>query len=61
MATDLAKYGIIPRKTGHEFLPIDEIPDNLIRHFIRGFFDGDGTYVFCSKYAYRKERKKYFE
>lgn len=45
MATDLAKYGIIPRKTGHEFLPIDEIPDNLIRHFIRGFFDGDGWFT----------------
>lgn len=48
MATDLAKYGIVPRKTGHECLPIDMIPDNLIRHFIRGFFDGDGWFSVTS-------------
>lgn len=41
MCDDLSKYGIVPNKTGKEIVP--EIPDNMMRHFIRGFFDGDGT------------------
>ncbi len=39
------KYLIIPNKTldiNFKF-PLEKIPENLIRHFIRGFFDGDGT------------------
>lgn len=42
MFNDLAKYGIVPRKTGHEKFPIELLPEDLIHHFIRGFFDGDG-------------------
>ena len=41
MSSDLSKYGIIPRKT----LKICKIPiikDVFMRHFIRGYFDGDG-------------------
>lgn len=34
------ELGITPRKT-FTLKPID-IPDNLIHHFIRGYFDGDG-------------------
>lgn len=41
MCDDLAKYGIVPNKTGKEILP--ELNPILIRHFIRGFFDGDGS------------------
>ena len=38
---DLKKYGIIKQKTGKEkFVLLD---DALMPHFIRGFFDGDGT------------------
>ncbi len=38
------KYGIKPRKTYDKNykLPEGVIPDDLFRHFIRGFFDGDG-------------------
>lgn len=39
---DLNRYGIIERKSGKEIIPFGLIPDELIRHFIRGYFDGDG-------------------
>ena len=42
MAQDLEKYGVVPCKTGKEQFPINKIPKYLIRHFLRGFFDGDG-------------------
>ena len=41
MYMDLINLGITPKKTRHEYFP--EIPEHLIHHFIRGFFDGDGT------------------
>ena len=43
MFETLENYNIHPRKTFDNTFDIpDIIPDNLIRHFIRGFFDGDG-------------------
>jgi len=41
MAEDLAKYGVVPNKTFKTYLP--KIEDKLMRHLIRGIFDGDGT------------------
>lgn len=41
MVVDLAKYGVVPRKSFKTYYP-DGIPDHLNRHFIRGVFDGDG-------------------
>jgi hypothetical protein len=41
LTKDLAHYGIVPRKTFTFTFP-EIIPDKLIRHFIRGYFDGDG-------------------
>jgi len=38
---DLEQYGIIPRKTFSTYFP-SNIPKDLERHFIRGYFDGDG-------------------
>ena len=37
---DLIALGVKPRKSGFECIP--NIHPDLIRHFIRGFFDGDG-------------------
>ena len=37
---DLAKYSIVPNKTGKESLP--EIDHSLKKHLIRGYIDGDG-------------------
>lgn len=42
MARDLVYHGCGPLKSGRECLPYT-IPEDLIRHFIRGFMDGDGT------------------
>ena len=42
MASDLRKLGLYPGKsTTMKDMP--DIPDNLYRHFIRGYFDGDGS------------------
>lgn len=41
MAEDLAKYGVIPRKSYNTYLP--QIPEEMMSHLIRGIFDGDGS------------------
>lgn len=45
-----SKYNIRPHKTLDKsfFIPEDTIPENLWRHFIRGFFDGDGHVGSCT-------------
>ncbi len=54
MVEDLSKYGIIPQKTKKtKHLPLDLIPDEFKRDFVRGLIDGDGS-VF-----YHGENKKY--
>lgn len=40
MQIDLAKYGVIPNKTASLRFP--KLPNELDRHFLRGFLDGDG-------------------
>lgn len=41
---DLCKLGCVPRKSKILKFPTNEqVPDYLIRHFIRGYFDGDGS------------------
>lgn len=50
IVTSLCKYGIVPRKTyelDSLYLDIDE---NLIRHYLRGLFDGDGCLTECGGY-----------
>lgn len=47
---DLGNYGIHPNKTVNlEALP--SIDDEYMRHYIRGFFDGDGTVYLNSNYS----------
>ena len=41
MTKDLIKHGITPRKSLTATFP--KLPDKDIRHFIRGYFDGDGS------------------
>lgn len=38
---DLAKHGMVPNKS--LILEFPNIPENLYPHFIRGYFDGDGS------------------
>lgn len=44
VTTDLIKLGIVPRKSFCASIPNIETP--LLRHFIRGVFDGDGNIGF---------------
>jgi len=41
MATDLEKYGVIPRKSLFTYLP--QIDNEYMNHLIRGILDGDGS------------------
>jgi hypothetical protein len=41
---DLAKFGIRPNKTKDHNFPDWLVSHNLVRHFMRGYFDGDGGY-----------------
>jgi hypothetical protein len=41
LISDLIKLGCVPRKT-NKLSDLPLIPRRLIRHFIRGYFDGDG-------------------
>ena len=41
MCNDLIKHGVTERKSLICEFPVT-VPDNLIHHFIRGYFDGDG-------------------
>jgi len=41
MVNDLVQLGVVPNKTGIECLP--KIEGGLLRHLVRGIFDGDGT------------------
>ena len=43
---DLIKQGCMPKKSLILKFPTeDQVPQNLIRHFIRGYFDGDGWFT----------------
>ena len=48
MCSDLAKYGIVPRKTNTVQFP-QNIDVHLVPHLIRGIFDGDGTVYINAK------------
>lgn len=44
ISTDLKSLGVIPRKSLILTFPTEmQVPDKFIRHFIRGYIDGDGS------------------
>ena len=47
LVKDLEKYNIIPRKTYNLVFP--NIPKEYYKDYIRGFYDGDGTYTCVHK------------
>ena len=52
IAEDLNRLGCVPQKSLILRFPTEnQVPKELIRHFIRGYFDGDGC-VFISKQLY---------
>ena len=43
---DLIKQGCLPKKSLIlNFPTIEQVPQNLVKHFIRGYFDGDGWFT----------------
>lgn len=60
LRSDLIKLGCIPRKTFILKFPDKNIlPDKLVCHFIRGYFDGDGS-VYERKYKRMDGNKRGF-
>lgn len=58
MYDDLVDKGVIPNKTHSLVFPSQDIvPPHLLRHFIRGLFDGDGSLVFYYHEVPRKDRE----
>lgn len=54
MSQQLTKLGCTPRKSLTLIFPTEEqVPFYLIRHFVRGYFDGDGSI------SYRLHKNKY--
>lgn len=48
MVHDLDKYGVVPNKSLIKKFP-HNIPADLMRHYIRGYFDGNGSLTFTQK------------
>ncbi|MFQ6071596.1 MAG: hypothetical protein ACE5KT_02705 [Methanosarcinales archaeon] len=47
---DLRKLGVTPRKTFTRKFP--DIPDVFVSHFVRGYFDGNGSITFRKRNIY---------
>lgn len=53
MSEDLSRLGCIPNKTKSLNFPTSDIvPNELIHHFIRGYFDGDGCVWIGKRYPF---------
>lgn len=48
LCLDLMKQNVLPRKSSKEIFPIN-LPQDMYRHFIRGYFDGDGSIYYYKK------------
>lgn len=53
ICNSLVSYGMGPRKTYSGATDMSYIPDELIIHFIRGYFDSDGT-VYSNEVTHRR-------
>lgn len=52
MAEDLFQLGVTPNKSLTLDIKFDLIPEELIHHFIRGYFDGDGSINYYTRPPY---------
>ena len=48
MHRQLIEHGLVPRKTYEQLSIPKKMPESLIRHFLRGYFDGDGCLTWCA-------------
>lgn len=46
ICNDLINCNVYPNKSTREIFPKNILPQELIRHFIRGYFDGDGCFSY---------------
>lgn len=46
LKNSLLSHGVVENKTFKIMFPYNSIPDSLLKHFIRGYFDGDGCISF---------------
>lgn len=53
MAGDLRKLGLYPNKS-LTLVALPDIPNYLFRHFVRGYFDGDGSVILSHHTSYQK-------
>lgn len=56
----LARFNIVPRKTHIYTFPKWLISHDLVHHFMRGYFDGDGSVCFSKPRNGRKHKQLYF-
>lgn len=54
IADAMKKYGVVPAKT-HLLDSVPQLENDLMRHFIRGYFDGDGSF---SSYVLSKGKRE---
>ena len=57
MCNDLIYHGCTPRKSLTLKFP-NTIPNNMVRHFVRGYFDGDGSVWYSERMQLKKGRNK---
>jgi len=53
MFDDLVDLGLTQNKAKR--LRIPDVPKKYLAHFVRGYFDGDGSVSFCEKYKYNRK------
>lgn len=60
MTSDLRKLGLYPGKS-LTMTKMPELKEDLIRHFIRGYFDGDGSIYTSRTTSYFKDKKYQYQ
>lgn len=49
LCLDLISHGVVSNKSSGSDLYVVGVPEELLRHFWRGFFDGDGWITYCGR------------
>lgn len=57
LCKSLIKYGVVPRKTGIETLPV--LPNDVKFDYLRGIFDADGCIKTCGSVGFASKSKEY--
>jgi hypothetical protein len=60
LSKSLSNLGCMQRKTFIlEFPTVDQVPECLLRHFVRGYFDGDGCFCITTLSKERNNHRQY--